>query len=197
MIEYIQGIIAADLDNGLVVDIGGVGIRALCSTTTVEKLRKDEPTVKLYTRLVIRENNPPELFGFSSMKERTMFDLLCAVKGVSGRIALSMLSHFPAQTVANLIASQEGKSLQMVSGVGKKLAERIVVELKERVVDTEFAGDQPDSAPLNSLAEDVILGLVSLGYKPNQARVTVLEYLEQNSQASDAGQVIQTILKNR
>ncbi|MCH9662801.1 MAG: Holliday junction branch migration protein RuvA [Gammaproteobacteria bacterium] len=202
MIDFLRGRIRDAGINSLVVEVGstengGIGVRMLCSLPTVSQLGQKTELVKLLTRLVLRENNPPELFGFYSSEERQVFEQLCDVKGVSGRIALNILSIFTPADVVTVIQGQDSAQLQSASGVGRRLAERIGVELRERI--HIFGPGDPglEATAHTSIAKDAIAGLVALGYKDSQARTVVATYIRKNPGSSSAAIVIQNVLKSR
>ncbi|MCA8837516.1 MAG: Holliday junction branch migration protein RuvA [Proteobacteria bacterium] len=197
MIEFLQGRARVAGDNSLIVEVGGVGVRTMCSLTTVSQLGDKAEPVMLYTRLLLRENNPPELFGFYCSEERQVFDQLCSVKGVSGRIALNILSRFTPAGVVAAIQDQDNAQLQAASGVGRRLAERIVVELRERIHTLSMDDVGLEAVADTSLAKDAVSGLVGLGYKSAQARTVVAAYMRKNPGSSSAAVVIQNVLKNR
>ena len=197
MIEYLKGRISASGENAVVIEVGGMAVRSLCSLSTISQLHGHSGEATLYTRLLLRENNPPELFGFAGEDERSVFDQLCEVKGVSGRIALNILSALSPVDAVMAIQQQDGARLQQANGVGRRLAERIVVELRERLAKIDISDGGGAPVVVGSVAADAIAGLVALGYKSGEARAAVTDYLRKSPGDSKPATIIQNVLKRR
>jgi Holliday junction DNA helicase RuvA len=133
MYEYIQGRLASLEPTQAVIDCGGVGYLLEISLNTYEALRRaDGDVVKLYAHHVVRED-AQQLFGFSDMAEREMFRLLVSISGVGNQTARVMLSSLTVDELRNAIQTQDVKKVQRVKGIGAKTAQRIVLELADKM----------------------------------------------------------------
>lgn len=172
MIATLSGTVSEILPEQVVLDVGGVGYGLFVTAEDYGRLAVDQ-SVKVYVYEHIRENSH-DLFGFTTIDTKQLFELLLTVNGVGPRMALSILSVGTATAVRQAIASGEVKYLQAASGVGKRVAERVVVDLKDKVglsgVDLETSGLlQADS---RLLQDEAIEALVSLGFTaPDAAKV--------------------------
>jgi holliday junction DNA helicase RuvA len=131
MIASIRGTVAALGPDGAVVEVGGVGLAVSCSPGTLARLRVGEPA-RLATSLVVREDSLT-LYGFADEEERAMFELLQTASGVGPKLAQAMLGVHPPRELRRAIATSDYAALTQVPGIGRKGAERIVVDLRERI----------------------------------------------------------------
>ena len=169
MIATLQGVVSEKLADLIVLDVNGVGYGLLVPAEDYGKLKIDE-SYKLYVYEHIREQSH-DLFGFLARDTKSLFEQLLDVNGIGPKMALSMLSVGSPQDVRQAIASGDTKFIQQANGVGKRVAERVVVELKDKVgligVDLESSGLLTgDSAVVN---DEAIEGLVALGYSIQDA----------------------------
>jgi holliday junction DNA helicase RuvA len=166
MIASVRGTVAARCPDHVVVECGGVGYRLDISAQTLRKVPAVGSEVRLHSQLVTRDDGL-YLYGFATEDERALFLKLLSVAGVGPKMALAVLSGSNARELSRAIALGDAKRFQVVPGVGKKTAERIIVELREKISDdiavSERASDQPDG---RLLARD---GLVGLGYDVAEA----------------------------
>jgi Holliday junction DNA helicase RuvA len=173
MIASLRGRLSADDLDGLVVEVGGVGLRVHASAAAAGRARLTPELVTLQTELIVRED-ALTLYGFADLDERDLFNLLRGVTGVGPRIALAILSlHAPA-VVRRAIVDGDIAQLTRVSGVGKKLAERIALELRERVGTpgpVAVAGERSPDSEFRAAHE----ALVSLGFTAAQADEGLVE----------------------
>lgn len=182
MFDYISGKVAAVSENKVVIDCGGVGFALTASAfACAEASRKQE--VKMPVYLAVRDD-ALELFGFSGMQERDLFLLLIGVSGVGPKLAVAVLSGMAADRLTSAIASGNAAALSTIKGVGKKTAERIVLELKGKVapaVDdggTVIAEQQlPD--------EKSVLALMGLGYERKEAEAAVKKVAKPDMSTED------------
>ena len=158
MYDYIRGRVADRDGSALVVDANGVGYRLICSATTLARAPR-EGEAKLYAHLVVREDKH-DLYGFHDREERHLFRQLLAVSGVGPAVALALLSTYEPAILASNIAANDPKPLTRVKGVGKRTAERILVELRDKVAKGAPVAATPIAAGPRS---DAILALCSLG----------------------------------
>ena len=168
MIARLTGTLAESAADHAVIDVGGVGYLVQASTRTLAALGPTGNSVMLFTEMQVRED-AMTLFAFGSAGERDWFKLLTSVQGVGGRVALNILSALDADEISRAIAGQDKAMVARANGVGPKLAERIVRELKDKVggVATGSFGGAP--AATGSPAADAISALANLGFKPAEA----------------------------
>lgn len=184
MIARIRGKIWEAYPNRLVVDVNGVGYDVHVPLSTFDQLHASEGlTVDLRTYLHIREN-AQTLYGFATEEERDVFLLLIdRVSGIGPAIAMSILSGMPVSHFKTAVVSGDVNALSKVKGVGKKTAERIVLELKDKVGVTE-TWQEAAGGTLSHGAADAELALIALGYKQVDARKAVKKVLEDNAKSS-------------
>lgn len=153
-----------------VIDVGGVGYLVLCSARTLGALGGSGEIVTLHTEMQVRED-AMTLFGFGSMAERDWFRLLTGVQGVGGKVALAILSTLDGDELSRAIASQDKAMVARANGVGPKLAERIVRELKDKVGAVALGpmGGSGAAKPATGATADAQSALANLGFKPAEA----------------------------
>lgn len=186
MIAKLKGILDEKTPGAVVVDIGGVGYQAAVSVTTFCRLPDEGCPVSLFAVTNMREN-ALELFAFYDRRERALFNLLRTVSGIGPRLALAVLSGLEPEALAEAVGTGAVDRLVSIPGVGKKTAERIVVELKDRVEFDVSAGGATAASTL--IENDAVSALVALGYKEPQARKAV------SASVDDAGESIETLIK--
>ncbi|MBP5404710.1 MAG: Holliday junction branch migration protein RuvA [Clostridia bacterium] len=173
MYAYIIGKVDSFGDGFIVVEAGGIGYMVNVSNFTVAKFGKVGETIKLYLHLSVREDDM-SLYGFYSLDEKQMFLRLITVSGVGPKMAIGILSSASLNTLAASIISGDSKSLSKVKGIGKKTAERIIVELKENFGDDgvrmAFGGDLSDGIPeTDTMVEEALEVLMTLGVSRTEA----------------------------
>lgn len=169
MFHYINGVVAELLPNLAVIDCGGVGFEVNTSTYTLSQLKTGEKA-KLFTYVYIREDTF-EIYGFSTRSEKRCFEMLLGVSGVGPKAALSILSVNTPESLIMAIVSENEKAITAAAGVGKKIAQRVILELKDKMgKETELssaAGAAAFSAPVisdRSKLGDASAALAVLGY---------------------------------
>ena len=165
MIARIEGIIVHVADKFIIVDVSGVGYKLFITTDTlVSTILGDHASFWVHT--AVRENSI-DLYGFKNMNEMSFFEQLLDVSGIGPRGALSILTIAPIDTLKRAIATGDTGYLNKVSGIGKKTAEKIIIELRDKLQDYKNDGDTPGLLRDES---DIVEALKSLGYSPNEAR---------------------------
>ncbi|OGV74227.1 MAG: Holliday junction DNA helicase RuvA [Lentisphaerae bacterium RIFOXYB12_FULL_65_16] len=177
MITRLAGKLLGGDPTEVVVDVQGVGFAVSIPLSTYDKLPRAGSDVILFTHLVVRED-ALQLYGFATVEERRLFRLLATtVTGIGPRLALNILSAMPVKQFCQAIAAGDIKALSRISGIGKRSAERLIVELKERLEDIDptaaFAAPEGESATVSREAQDAISALETLGFKGEPARNTV------------------------
>ncbi len=184
MISFLRGVLAEALPHRVTIDVHGVGYVALIPLTTFDKLPQIGEEVRLLTHYHVTERDHT-LFGFMSADERDLFRLLMErVSGIGPKMALSVLSGMPVPVFKDAVIQGDVKSLSRIKGVGGKTAERIVLELKDKVgvVDAWQAARTAKGAhdPQQEAQSDAVLALIALGYKQNEAQKAVSEAAKQS-----------------
>lgn len=163
MIAHLRGTVSEKFEGTVIIDVHGVGYEVAVAAHDFDVLQLDD-TAKIYTYHHVREQ-AEELFGFSSLMAKKLFELLISVQSVGPKAALAVLSLGSAEAVRNAIATSDIAYVQQASGVGKKTAERVVVDLRDKVGAPSVYGRVDNSEPVVAAAEDEALeALMALGY---------------------------------
>jgi Holliday junction DNA helicase RuvA len=161
MIASLRGRLLSKRPDHLIVEVNGVGYSVSVPVSTLSSLPDESAEVFLFTHLHVREDIL-QLFGFRSEEEKRIFTTLIGVSGIGPRIALNILSTIPAETFYGLVHSEDVEALCRVPGLGKKTAQRLILELREKLPALKEKKDL--------LYEDTLSALVNLGYKKNTAQ---------------------------
>jgi holliday junction DNA helicase RuvA len=162
MISFLEGTVAEKAGDRVVVALAGAGFEVLVPAPTLARIPGPGRQAKLFTRLQIRDETPV-LYGFSSADERSLFDALITVSGVGPKMALAILSVLSPEALRRAVTSGDGAALTLASGVGKKVASRILVDLKDRI---GAGGEAATTGPLAEVRE----ALLALGLSAQEAR---------------------------
>ncbi len=177
MIARLVGRLARKSPESLVVDVHGVGYRVLVSLNAFAALPEEGEPVELAIHTHLREN-ALELFGFLDPREKALFNALLAVSGVGPRMALNILSGIPAADLQEALSCGDIARLVSVPGIGKRTAERLVVELQDRVRQLHAQGPT-DGRRRDGAEAEAVSALVNLGYRQKEAERAVREAIEQ------------------
>ena len=175
MIGKLTGLVDSSGEDWVILDVGGVGYLLFCSGRTLARLGAAGEPARLWVETHVREDHI-HLYGFVDQAERDWYRLLSTVQGVGARMALAILSVLPPEDLVRAIASQDKAALTRANGVGPKLGQRIVTELKDKVGAIEWGGDRivlaeaglPEGAPRQP-PDDAVSALVNLGYRRTEA----------------------------
>ena len=171
MIAYLNGELAWKGSDRCIIDVGGVGYDVEISAQTLDKLPATENKIKLLIYHHITDSDQ-RLFGFVSSKEKNLFERLITVKGIGPKLALTILSGLPANILMEAIVMQDTSSLSSISGIGKKTAERMVLELKDKLFDETQPSVVTGSSESRSKREEATSALEALGFsKRDSGRV--------------------------
>lgn len=188
MIGFLKGVVAARTTDGCFIDVGGVGYKLVCSTTTLAQLPADGKQCTVWTHTHVRED-ALALFGFATEPEQHMFEMLIGVAGVGPKVALQMCSAFDADSFKRALVTDDVAALASVPGIGKKTAGRIVLDLKGKLdlPDLQVVGSKPDQVAKARSA------LENLGYSHSEIR----EALQEAPPSSEASleEILKTALK--
>ena len=174
MIAFIEGKVAEKNHGELIISAGGVGFSLLCSNATVSAAPGKDETFRCYTVMNVRED-AMELFGFATKLEREMFKKLCTVTGVGAKTALGILSTMSIRDLSIAIVTGDDKALARAPGIGKKTAQRIVLELRDKVDQQEVSSAKPGAAipaaaaPAGGVHREAQAALQALGYTSAEA----------------------------
>lgn len=174
MFQYIKGILASKTENSIVVETGGIGYILYVAGNSAFYLKDEGSEVKVYTTMIVREDDV-SIYGFADIEEREIFAKLRTVSGVGAKAAISVLSAMPLHELKKSIIYGDAKSIQRANGVGKKTAERIVLELKDKMGSADELQDENTEAgntvPVKHSDERsaAVDALIALGYSRNEA----------------------------
>jgi Holliday junction DNA helicase RuvA len=193
MIAFLKGYIEEKREGKVILDVSGVGYEVEISSITQEQLESAGSEVKLLIYHHITDSDQ-RLFGFFSTDEKALFEKLITVKGVGPKLGLTILSGLPADQLIGAITNAEAATLSKVPGIGKKTAERIIVELKDKLAEyAASAGVTPTSSSESGVMSEAISALEALGFKKKESEQAVLKALK-NSGSEDASVVIKKAL---
>ena len=189
MFAYLQGKIAAKSANELILDVQGVGFELNCSMNTLTNVPQVGEDARLYTILNVKEDLM-ELYGFATLEEKQMFTRLTSVSGVGPKTALQMLSSMPLKDLTLAIMTGDTAVLARAQGIGKKTAQRIALELKEKVGELEvdglsFTAGEAEAASPTGNVNEAIQGLLSLGYTAQEAARAVKQVSDQSNDPAE------------
>ncbi len=198
MIAYLNGLLAEKNPASVIVECCGVGYEAMIPLSTFDRLPATGSGVKLFTRHVVREDDEM-LFAFATVEERDMFAKVTAVSGVGPKTALAVLSGFTIGDLQLAISNGDSKRIATVRGIGKKTAERIVVELKDKVNPIEALANSSAASggEQRTVLRDAMLALTALGFTDDVARRMVADVLEADPHVADTETVIKMALGGR
>jgi Holliday junction DNA helicase RuvA len=198
VIAFLEGTLAEALPTQIVVNVHGIGYQILIPVSSYERLPQPGAPVKILTHLAVRED-AHVLYGFLTPGERDLFRLLLHhVTGVGPKIALAVLSGLPTEMFKSAVVAGDIAAISKISGVGKKTAERIVLELKDKLgVAAEWEASSAKNAPSEAdvRMHDAVLALISLGYKQVEAHKAVRRVLDLSESAPSAEDLIRQALK--
>ena len=191
MIAHLHGTVAGVAPDGAVIEVGGVGMRVQCTPGTLAELRPGE-AAQVATSLVVREDSLT-LYGFSSDDERNVFELLQTASGVGPRLALAMLAVHSPDALRRAVSAGDLGALTMVPGIGRKGAQRIVLEMKDRLGPP---GESSDGLPFrtapraSSWRDQVQSGLVNLGWPARDADQAIAALEEEGVTGGSDGDAV-------
>lgn len=198
MIGRLKGILLEKKAPELLLDVNGVGYELLAPMSTFYQLPAVGQGVVLFTHLVVRED-AHQLFAFFEEQERQLFRALIKVNGVGPKVALAILSGVPADEFVRLVQNNDINALTKIPGIGKKTAERLVLDLRDKLAAWQSAapGLTPALPELDNkgLSEDAETALIALGYKPQDAAKMVMRVLRDKPDISRSEEIIRLALR--
>ena len=195
MISHLVGAIEHVGQNHVVIEVGNIGYHVKVPASVLARLPQVGEKVKLFTIQVVREDDI-SLFGFLSKEERSLFSLFLSVSGIGPKLALALISGFALDRLVSGIAQGDVELLSSISGIGRKTAERIIVELKEKIARAYAIQPAQMTAGLKGdqgIISDSISALIALGYSPREARDAITRLKTDN--LSSVEEVIKEALK--
>jgi len=197
MIGRLQGKVVEKQAPDLLIDVQGVGYEVLVSLNTFFDIPEAGAVVTLHTHFVVRED-VQQLYGFTKLSERSLFRNLIKVNGVGPKMALAILSGMSANDFAICVNNNDTARLVKLPGVGKKTAERLLIEMRDKIGDIDTtAGGASGNGSLSvqsDLAKEAESALIALGYKPTDAAKIINRVADES--VTDAGQLIRLALKS-
>ena len=198
MITFLQGILSESLPTQIVMDVGGVGYQVFIPLSSYDRLPGVGSSVRVLTHLQVRED-AHILYGFMSIPERDLFRLLVnTVSGIGPKIALAVLSGMSVTAFKSAVVTGDIASLSKISGVGKKTAERVVLELRDKLgvaATWEAASSSHAPSPEEVAVSDAVLALISLGYKQVDAHKAVKQVFKGNGETPKPEDLVRLSLK--
>ncbi len=188
MISFLEGQIVQKFPTKIILNVNGVGYEVSISLNTYEQLPRDRETIQILTYLHVREDSM-QLFGFASADERDLFLKLISVSGVGPRLAQGMLSGTTPQDFKMAVLTNDLGRLTAIPGVGRKTAQRLVLDLKDKF-QADKLQDLARPTAQESMSEEAVLALVSLGYKQGVAQKAVREVLIRKPELGSLEEII-------
>ncbi len=200
MIGFLRGTLLQKMPPFLVLDVGGVGYELEAPMTTFYDLPDEQEEVSLFTHLLVRED-AHLLFGFSDPSQRGLFRNLLKVSGVGPRVGLAILSTLTVGQFVQCVRRQDARSLTVVPGIGQKTAERMLLDLRDRIdldiLEEAGGGDSPTGKSVHNPVDDAVGALVALGYRTSDANRAVRAVEEQCDGREDLIRLALKALSNR
>jgi len=185
VIAHLRGRVFGKTPNAVVVECGGVGYDVAISVSTFTALPAEGAEASLYIHTHVRED-ALALFGFAELAEKRLFEKLLTISGIGPKLAITVLSGISAERLVGAIRGQDHATLTKIPGIGKKTAERVVLELKDKLDDmVGFAPETAAKPSLGAVADDVLSALVNLGYPRPVAQKAVENAAKDTAAAQD------------
>lgn len=192
MIAYLKGHVEEIREDAVILDVNNTGYLIEASSTTLDQIRDAGSEIKLLTYHHFTDSDQ-RLFGFFTRSEKELFEKLITVKGVGPKSGLSILSGLPADQLIRAITGSDASTLSKVPGIGKKTAERIIVELKDKLeVPVTESGGQP-LAGSSGVADEAMSALESLGFRKKESESAVMKAIKESG-SDNASEVIKKAL---
>lgn len=195
MIAYLKGTVLSKSENQLILDVRDVGYQLEISTQTLEQLPDRGEKIELLVHHHITDNDQ-RLFGFLGQNEKDLFELLITVKGVGPKLGLTILSGLPAEEITGAIVQRDKGTLSQIKGIGKKTAERMILELKDKVsemVDATYT--QRSGSVSGNLKGEAVSALQSLGFKKRDSEKAVSMAANNGESARNVQELVKKALK--
>lgn len=187
MYSFLKGTLFESTPAYCVLNVQGIGFKIYISLNTYSKLPQAGKETTLFTSFVVRENNHA-LYGFLTSKERELFEVLLNVSGIGPKLSLSLIGHMSFDDLSLAVSKADIKSISKVPGIGKKMAERLIVEMRDKL------GFKTTALPVSSKAADLSSALINLGYSQSAAEKAVIKTLEKNPEEENFSKLVRHAL---
>lgn len=196
MITFLEGVVVEKSPTRLAINVGGIGYEVFIPLRSYDRLPAENQPCRILVCEYIREDQHT-LFGFMTEAERKMFVLLMSVSGIGPKLAMSALSSLSAREIIAAVSSGDVRRLGTISGIGKKTAERMILELKDKFSDgqvLEASAGLPGDMAADQRARDAVLALVSLGYKQAESQKMIMASLPRLPKDATVEDVVRSAL---
>ncbi|HEV8051793.1 MAG TPA: Holliday junction branch migration protein RuvA [Parachlamydiaceae bacterium] len=198
MFAYLKGILTLSTPISVVMEVNGIGYKLFIPASACSQLPQIGSALTLHTAFVVRELSQT-LYGFFSMQERDFFEALLGVTGIGPKIALALIGHMSLNELQRAISNSDTVTLCRIPGIGKKGAERLIIEMRDKVdasslhdgLSAHYVAD-----PHTQTVNDAVSALINLGYNQNIAQKAIKKSLKDIPEAIDVGALISLALKN-
>jgi len=197
MIASLQGIMTFKSPGHITVEVHGIGYRVFIPLSTFYDLAEEGSSISLNIFTAVRED-AIHLYGFRTPEEKNLFELLLSVNGIGPKLAITLLSGISSADFIRAVFTEDRQALMKIPGVGKKMAERIILELRDRVIKLAPGQIQEEVKPessLDTVREDALSALVNLGYKKNYARSVLDQIVDGSAQQWNLEGILKEALK--
>ena len=195
MYEYIKGTLVDVTFDHAIVDVGGIGYHLFIPFSTLSKLPNRGDEVLFYTAFVVREDSQ-RLFGFLTSEERTLFKQLETISGIGPKTALTLVGHLEGASFQRAITSADTTTLTKVPGIGKKTAERLVLEMRDKLKKSPADLPLATTSPQDTLSSDAVSALINLGYPSAHAQKSVKKVIEKSKEKLELTELITATLRS-
>jgi Holliday junction DNA helicase RuvA len=196
MFAYIKGQLISANSLHAIIEAGGIGYQVFISTRGYSQLPQPGKTVQLHTSFIVRELSQT-LYGFLYSEERDLFETLINVSGIGPKMALSLIGHLSTGELQMAVMRHDLATRSRVPGIGKKTAERLIVELKDKLAGLPTSEPEEQPARVGSQSvQDAMLALINLGYNHHTAQKAIKQGLKELSEDADAASLITVSLKH-
>lgn len=199
MYAYIKGILAQANPTAVIIEAGGIGYKIFIPISAMNQLPQVGETIILHLSFIVREQ-AQTLYGFPSMQERDFFESLMGVTGIGPKIALALIGHMPLGELQKAIAQQDIPTICRVPGIGKKGAERLIIEMRDKISNIEMGPQNyavtNASDPRTQCVNDAMSALINLGYTNSTAQTAIKKSLKSLPESIDVASLISLALKH-
>lgn len=197
MFDYLKGVLVDKNFPYCTVEVNGIGYRLLTNLRTLETIGELNSEIKIYTKLIHKEDSMT-LCGFKNKQDRVIFDILTSVSGIGTKVALALLAEFETNELINLIISQDHKTISRTKGIGAKMAQKIVLEIKDKLAKLDVVPFVVEKSSNTKVSSDTISQvatvLESLGYSKNEYQGAIETALTQLNKDSEE-ELLKEVLK--
>ena len=194
MYEFIKGTLVEISPIKIIIETNNIGYKILIPISSYSNLPHLNSEIMCYTSLVIKEDSHT-IYGFLSKKERDLFEILITISGIGPKTALALIGHLDISLFSNAIKNANTRLISKVPGIGKKTAERLIIEIRDKIKIFEKDLSEDTYSQEDTLISDAIGALINLGYNHLQAQKVIKKTLEENKDEKDVGKLIGIALK--